>query len=377
MDGTSFTFPRAGFHTVLLMTCTLLFASPVFADARPHLPNEKQRLDWLAASVDASQIQWLEAEQRFFSLYAESQTGQVKGAVILIPPTRDQVGWPITLRRLLEYLPNYGWNTLAISLPTANTNESNKSNSPDTNSEQATGSNSENSETANSETTNTETTADQSSSVKHDSPLYATTKQRLFAAQRFLNEKGQSNLILIGLGSGAWQAAHFAQTSTSKGDENPEENAQGLASANPSNNTSNNTRTNNTRTNNTRTNNTRTNNTRTNNTGTTRASAAPVQALIMINALNQQRAGDKNLAEITKELPVRILDIFQPISPDLSRDAKKRVAIMQRFPANRYQQIRLPPTRTETDARSDPVVKRIRGWLDRHMSGTRMNAVYR
>lgn len=55
----------------------------------------------------------------FYGLYLVERSGSPQGGVLLLPDIEQHAQWPEIIAPLREYLPDYGWNTLAITLPDA------------------------------------------------------------------------------------------------------------------------------------------------------------------------------------------------------------------------------------------------------------------
>lgn len=68
--------------------------------------------------IDPQQLVWLEAESgKFLSLWLTDQTGNAKGAMLLIHDIGQHADSPQLIRPLRESLPQYGWHTLAVQMP--------------------------------------------------------------------------------------------------------------------------------------------------------------------------------------------------------------------------------------------------------------------
>lgn len=150
----------------LALTCVLL-AWPlpsVLAGEAPAKPEEA-----MAPAITVGQVQWLEAGgERFLGIYTKDTTGTpLGGAIILpglaVPPDRQDVILP-----LRQELPNHGWSTLAIELPTP---------------------------------------AKGADGLWQLEPYFTASRSRIQAAISYLEQQGITTVVLIGHGLGAVAAA--------------------------------------------------------------------------------------------------------------------------------------------------------------------------
>lgn len=96
---------------------------PAAAPARPRiLPNQHQQqvdgiVRYLQQHGRAGEIIYPSADNQFLSgFYLKENTGTPQGGILLLHDNNQHAHWPRSLAALREYLPNYGWNTLAINL---------------------------------------------------------------------------------------------------------------------------------------------------------------------------------------------------------------------------------------------------------------------
>ncbi len=69
--------------------------------------------------LDADQLVDLSTPAEHFSaLFLAANTAQVQGVVILLPGVEESFDWPITIGPLRRKLPDAGWHTLSLNLPT-------------------------------------------------------------------------------------------------------------------------------------------------------------------------------------------------------------------------------------------------------------------
>lgn len=70
-------------------------------------------------SLDAEQLIDLSTPAEHFSaLFLAANTAQARGVVILLPGVEESFDWPITIGPLRRKLPDAGWHTLSLNLPT-------------------------------------------------------------------------------------------------------------------------------------------------------------------------------------------------------------------------------------------------------------------
>ncbi|WP_028471254.1 DUF3530 family protein [Neptunomonas japonica] len=67
--------------------------------------------------ADSEIIQLGSGENEFDTFYKESSTAPIHGGAIIFPDDRTHPNWPIITNPLRIGLSNYGWSTLALSLP--------------------------------------------------------------------------------------------------------------------------------------------------------------------------------------------------------------------------------------------------------------------
>jgi len=95
----------------------LLFSCPVCAVAYNY-SYEERIAKQLAAGLPESEVLWLRAGGReFISLYRGHNTGQARGAIIILHGMGGHPDWPEIVSPLRSALPALGWATLSIQLP--------------------------------------------------------------------------------------------------------------------------------------------------------------------------------------------------------------------------------------------------------------------
>lgn len=94
---------------------------PLPPRASPHVTEQRhasviQHLELYGRSQEA--IQLIAADTPFNGLYLPETMGRPQGGVLLLHDREQHGHWPSITGPLREYLPQYGWATLAIELPT-------------------------------------------------------------------------------------------------------------------------------------------------------------------------------------------------------------------------------------------------------------------
>ncbi len=117
----------------------------------------------ISRHVDAEQVVWLETPAgKTLALYQADRSGRPQGAAILIHEASTHADWPAVIHPLREGLPDHGWSTLSLQI------------APES----------------------SESTAQEAS-------------PGIAAAVAFLNERGVTNIVLLGYGRGALRAQDY------------------------------------------------------------------------------------------------------------------------------------------------------------------------
>ena len=287
---------------LLALACTVLYSQALLAQEPEgtRLDPEKSRQTLLSKQVNQESLVWLEAGgEKFIGLWEPDTSGSPLGAVLMLHGEGQTADWPNSLNSLRLNLTDHGWATLSISLP--------------------------NTAPANIPARSSEANTDvQTSKTGNASRTKNTVNPRIDAATKFLNTKGQYNIVLLGQGSGAFRAASYlAPDSQTK----------------------------------------------------KTAAQRSARALVMINARNISTESSTPLTDllINRQLPV--LDIFYG---DHFLDEPEAAARLKAAKKNRllyYQQYKMmAPTNLydidSTDDRSENrLTRRVRGFLNKHAKG--------
>lgn len=325
----------------------------------------------------ADEAVWLGGEEGlFFSLFRPESTGSPQGGIILIHENGGHPAQPGVIEGIRTWLPDYGWSTLAISVPeikqarlpprtrpvyvrwkrpdqdpatdqpdVADANSSAEA-SPDlatdaeldSDADPAPQSDTESDDNAAADASQpaieTAQGLPEEATWEDDSQLVEVTRansdslsslfnvldRRISASIRYMQEsKGQYNLIFLGVGSGAHLLARYAQSQLAAG------------------------------------------------------KAAAIQGLVFVNAKHNLQPGaarpGASLPELLANLYMPILDLYQGNSARNIENAKKRIDQAHRFHLNRYTQIRIPPVSHQAYSSNNRVIRRVRGWLAKYAEG--------
>jgi len=209
---------------------------------RPKASEEQARIKLLLKEVDQRELVTLSAgEEEFIGLFLEYNTAQPLGAVLMLHdeglhPDNNQLISP-----LRKNLPNHGWNTLAIAIPTPDSTplptrklapypadftlnppeeneeeteeESEPGESTDTNQNEATPEEAPETTEATKETATSEDTATEETNTASKESAQQRTMARIEAAVQDLMNRGQLNIVLVGQGIGASWAISYLESS--------------------------------------------------------------------------------------------------------------------------------------------------------------------
>lgn len=201
---------------------------------RPALGQRSQAetaaLERQLAANEQQQLK-TQADDGFLALWRPANTGNPKGAVVLIPGNDESADWPIGIGPLRRKLPDTGWGSLSLTLPDAETTPLSKTkdepaSSPDTTTE--TTSKAEPVEPqgeqqekpgAPAEATSdpAEQDEDTTAAIAPKDDTSETVQQgyteqvfaRIAAGITFAQQQGAKTVVLAGQGTGAYWAARY------------------------------------------------------------------------------------------------------------------------------------------------------------------------
>lgn len=279
----------------------------------------------------------------FYGLYLEQESSNPQGAILILHDNQQHGHWPEVIAPIREYLPQFGWSTLAIELPDTpartrtpreiappavpkeSSVESAEITSPETEAETEAEKDAEPAlprlqelpalaeDDAKEE--NTESEKKLSPKIMHQQQ----NANRILAAVNHLKSLNQLNIVILGHGTGAAWAIDYIQ----KQDKDSAEATTGLT-------------------------------------------------LITIDALTSQFTPEK-MHEQIKDIKVPYLDLIHPEQTRAVQLAKKRLRILKRTKTANHQQFITPVMSGYGDTES-PTSRRIRGWLKNNAAGSVVKA---
>ncbi len=282
---------------------------------------------------------WLEtsSNERFLSLWQPDRSGNPRGALLIIHSEGEHPAWPNTTNPLHETLPDYGWATMALSLPepaqatppertlAVKTAPAAKMDGQEDNSSKNTGK----SEGAQSTEEEPKTMAEKpstDSTTKTVSPE-AITEQRLETALRFLHGQGQFNIVILGNGTGAIRANTFLNNNTPKTED-------------PS-----------------------------------LANAKPFRAIVLLNGRNRLPTMEQDYKNWFSDPSIPVLDIYVGKDPRNQQAAKARKVLAKQKKVAVYKQVKLSHLTHTRDGRENILSRRIRSYLSANATGVEADAL--
>lgn len=306
---------------------------------RERIPgNEDNAIALLAEHFADDALVWLDTEHgRFLSLWQKDRSGFPKGALLIIHAEGEHPAWPNTTKPLHDSLPDHGWATLAISLPSPDhravpdrtrpvkvkrVNKSEEQDESTSNEEQA---KTEAIAETDSQKTEKPPAKKQENNVTKEEKISAEliSEKRMEAALKFLHDKGQFNLIILGSGVGAIRAQDFIDKITPKVD-NPRLKAK---------------------------------------------LERPIRAMIMVNGRNHLPTSDKSYQQWFNDPDIPVLDIFTAYDPRNRIDAEKRKTLAKQKKVATYKQVKFSELNFEKTQGENRLSKRVRSFLDSNAVG--------
>ncbi|ODS22751.1 hypothetical protein AB835_12490 [Candidatus Endobugula sertula] len=286
-------------------------------------------MKWLAQHLPEEAGMWLaDGEDTFFALWQPDRSGDAKGVILILHAEGEHPAWPQTTKPLHDTLPDYGWATLAISLPPTSkiqipkrafpvkttvkteTSESQPPATPDNTSQEAT-------------TKRSSPTAELSLSVEPET----TTNQRLESTLKFLHDHGQFNIVMMGSGIGAIRAYQFMNAIT------PQISDEELK----------------------------------------KPLEKPIRAMIIYNARNKLPTKSKHYQEWFIDPEIPIMDIFTTNDRRNIKDARKRQILAKQKNAIAYHRVKLAEMSHEKFWGENRLSRRIRSFLDANAQGVEID----
>lgn len=297
--------------------------------------SEDGSMKILAKHLPKDALVWLDsAYGPFLSIWQKDRSGDPKGALLIIHAEGEHPAWPNTTKPLHDTLPDYGWATLAISLPTPDKKAIPKRTLPAKVRKKAPADSSE-AESDEQEKTKAIAEGEEKSTApeKKVNPPNETKRsgpsaeevslRRLESALQFLHEQGQFNLIILGSGYGAIRAHDFLEKITPKID-NPKLKAK---------------------------------------------VEKPMRAMIIVNGRNQLPTMDDAFSGWFNDPEIPVLDIYEQGDYRNAAEAKARKILAKQKKVAVYKQVKLISLSPQKSWDENSLSRRIRSFLDTNAIG--------
>lgn len=302
--------------------------------------KENNTMQLLAKQLPKDAFLWLEAESgQFLGIWQKDRSGYSKGALLIVHAEGEHPMWPHTTKPLHDTLPDYGWATLAISLPKPDLPSPPQRTLAVKSKLQAQAAGSESSQPQtdagdiDEEKTGEDTIENEKAVAEKPSATLETrvpkvsseiiAEQRLEAALRFLHDQGQFNLILLGNGSGAIRIHDFLEKVTPK-ISNPKLKER---------------------------------------------FEKPVRAMIILNGRNQLPIEEDAYQGWFNDPEIPVLDIFIANDYRNQKEAKIRKTLAKQKKVTAYKQVRMTAINHEKSWGENKLSRRIRSFLDSNAVG--------
>ncbi len=322
----------------------------------PLPDQEKRNMELLAEHAEPDSVVWLQAlDEKFLALYEPEITGNPQGAVLLLHAEGQHASWPNTIEVMRTTLPEYGWATLATTLPIPDAlpvPERELPTRPLANAKSTADNDLQDKNTDTTEEARPETeeiyddqgngvsggeakspppapapdnnTASDNIAVK--TPAEFRANQRIRAAMTYLNDKGQFNIVLVGDGMGAARGGDFVMAVPVAKPQTPEERP-----------------------------------------------LKPIRAMVIINARNSVPSSNIDLPKSLFDPEVPTLDIYFGTDVRDPAEAERRRKYAKRQGFQVYQQIRLPEIADNKMLGENRLARRVRGFLNKHAKGAKVD----
>lgn len=318
--------------------------------------SDKGQMDVLANQISSNlspqlaedAIVWLEttANEKFLSLWQPDRSGNPRGALLIIHSEGEHLAWPNTIWPLHETLPDYGWATLALSLPEpAQPTIPKRTLAVKTQilpkGDESANSQEESTDKKKSETMVADKEIEKDVAVKTEivqkeavdknkeknRPPEEIAEQRLETALRFLHDQGQFNIVILGNGTGAIRANTFLNNTTPKID-NPD-----------------------------------------------LGDAKPFRGIVLLNSRNRLPTMEKDYTAWFSDPTIPVLDIFLVKDVRNKKAAKARKIIAKQKKVSIYKQVKLNHLNHTSAGRENILSRRIRSYLSANATGVEADAI--
>ncbi len=285
-------------------------------------PSQKRTMKLLANTLNQQSTQWIDSDDGpFFAIWQEDRSGDAKGALLIIHANGEHPAWPQTTKPLHDTLPDYGWATMAISLPPTKQTAPPKRTFP-VKARQAVISDTEKASAT--ETQKTQAPEPEVTSQPNDTNnIEALTDSRLTAALKFLHDKGQFNVAILGSGTGAIRANTFLKNIS------PNISDQQLKAR----------------------------------------LEKPIRAFMTYNARNKMSPQSQEYEDWFSDPEVPVLDIYTTTDLRNQRESQTRKIIAKQKKVSQYSQAKIAEMSYEKAWGENRLSRRIRSFLDAHVKG--------
>ncbi|MFT6201648.1 MAG: hypothetical protein ACJATV_001629 [Granulosicoccus sp.] len=311
--------------------------------------DPKHKMSLLVAQLSNGEAHWLnDGKSEFLAIWQEDRSGDAQGALLILHAEGENPSWPRTTQPLHDSLPEYGWATMAIQLPdpvpkqqptrtldakvippTPDRDISNEELEGSGDTVEDDGTNKEESAAINNqpsmEAPNEPTTTAAANTIPPLSAeeIEAIAEKRLTAAIKFLHDKGQFNIVLMGNGTSAIRGHKLMRSIT------PIIEDARLK----------------------------------------KKIEKPIRGSIIFNARNKLPSEKKIYEDWFFDPEIPVLDVY--ISYDIrnERDAKVRKTMGKRDNAVAYKQIKITEISYEKSWKENQLSRRVRSFLDAYIQG--------
>lgn len=313
--------------------------------------DRKRHMMLLAEQLPSGKPYWLnDGENDFLAVWQEDRSGDAQGALLILHAEGEHPSWPQTTQPLHDSLPEYGWATMAIQLPDPlgkqlprrtlaaksvikpinrdivnEETEENNQEKPETNDTQ---NNSENDTSTKNPKANAVSPqplddTQHTRPIKTASDIENIAAQRLTAAIKFLHDKGQFNIVLMGNGTGAIRGHELMREIVPIIDD----------------------------------------------VKLKKKIEKPIRGSIIFNAKNTLPTSEKIYEDWFFDPEIPVLDIYMGGNIEYKKEARVRKAMARRKKAVAYKQIALAELSYEKSWRENRLSRRIRSFLDAYIQG--------
>lgn len=291
--------------------------------------NQTHAMQVLAKQLSGDATEWIDTDdESFFAIWQEDRSGDAKGAVLIIHAEGEHPSWPQTTKPLHDTLPEYGWATMAISLPNPSQKETPKRTIPvktigNTTEKGSTEEPVSTKEPLQNSIEKDKAKAPAEKTAKDNQITEKTTEKRLISSLNFLHDRGQFNIVLMGSGIGGIRSHAFIKSITPIiTDKKLKDKIE-----------------------------------------------KPVRALILYNARNTLPNNNETYKDWFSDPDIPILDIFTTVDGRNEQEAKKRQVLSKRKKAAFYSKVKLAEMSYEKSWGENRLSRRIRSFLDTYVKG--------